>query len=75
MTRVELETLIDKARRPHNRRMAVIVGIFFGVILVGLFSMPRGPTRPQVERWLLVVVGLRVVVGVRLIDEAWRSAS
>jgi hypothetical protein len=62
MTRVELETLIDRVRRPHNRRMAAIIAVFLGVFVAGLFSMPRGLTRPQREGWMLAVVGLEVVV-------------
>jgi len=62
MTRVELETLIDRVRRPHNRRTAAIVVVFLVVFVGGLFSMPRGLTRPQRERWMLTVVGLEVVV-------------
>jgi len=69
MTRVELEALIDRVRRPHNRRIVALVAVFLSVFVVGLFSMPRGLTRPQREGWMLAVVGLEVVVivaGMRL---------
>jgi hypothetical protein len=62
MTRVELEALIDRVRRPHNRRMVALVALFLTVFVLGLFSMPRGLNRPQRERWMLGVVGLEVVI-------------
>jgi hypothetical protein len=63
VTRTELEELIDRVRRPHNRRMVALLALFLIVFIVGLLSMPRGVTRTQAERWVMATLGLEVIVG------------
>ena len=62
MRRVELEALIDRVRRPHNRRMVALLGLMLVVFVGGMCFMPRRRSLPQRELWMLVVVGLDVVI-------------
>ena len=73
MTRTEVEALIDRLRRPHNRRMVTLFGLFLVVFVLGLFSMPRSLTRPQRELWMLAVVGLEAVLIVGGMALAFRT--
>ncbi len=72
MTRGELQALVDRVRRRHNRRvfivLAALLGVFFGGVVLGQAIWPPSgpPARPL---WLYGVLAAYFAVGV--LGAAW----
>ena len=76
MTRVQLEQLIDRVRKPHNLRVLILVAIQQGIIWIGILAMPSLPTPSERRMWFVsrVFSALIIITAIGL-AHIFRAAS